>query len=182
MNARAEMEKLLVPGSGRASTDLVVSLIRERSELFPDLFGLYLENREPVSRKAAWVLDVATEQDPSLAGPILDTVAKLVPTFRNGAMKRHSLRILSRSPLPPEELLGPLITACFEWLLSPAEPPAVKVFCMEILLRAAIEEPGLRHELAESLRWRLDEESAGFKSRAGKVLRTLSRLSENGHA
>ena len=175
------MEKLLVPGSGRASTDLVVRLIRERPELFPDLLGLYLEDREPVSRKAAWVLDVATEQDPALAAPLLDTIAKLLPSFRNGAMKRHSLRILSRYPLPKEELLGPLIVSCFEWLLSPAEPPAVKVFCMEILLKAAVQEPGLRHELAESLLWRLDEESAGFKSRAGRVLQTLSRLSETGH-
>ncbi len=81
--------------------------------------------------------------------------------------------ILARSPIPSEAYLGKLIKISFEWLLSPREAIAVKIFCMECLYRISQVEPDLRHELSDSVEWRLNEESAGFRNRGRKLVKKL---------
>jgi hypothetical protein len=44
---------------------------------------------------------------------------------------------------------------------------------MEVLYRISQVEPDLKKELADSIEWRLHEESAGFKSRGRKLLTKL---------
>ena len=90
--------------------------------------------------------------------------------FPLDVLKRHSLRMLSRCPLPSGDL-GPLINICFNWLTSAGESVAVKVFCMEILYRISQSEPELKKELADSIEWRMQEETAGFKNRGMKILK-----------
>jgi hypothetical protein len=58
-------------------------------------------------------------------------------------------------------------------LLSPKEAVAPKVYCMEILYRISQVEPNLKKELADSIEWRLNEESPGFKNRGLKILKKL---------
>ena len=158
---------------GRRNTNLVSDLISQKPGLFDELFMVYLRNEEPVSRRAAWVIDTFTEKNPGLLDLHIHKIIGMLPQFRHDGLKRHSLRILARSPLPSGDELGILITICFDWLLSPKEAVAAKVYCMEILYRIAQQEPALRKELADSIEWRINEESAGFKNRGLKLLRKL---------
>jgi len=95
-----------------------------------------------------------------------------LPYFSHDGLKRHSLRMLSRSPLPSGHL-GPLINICFNWLTSAGESVAVKVWCMEIHYRIAQSEPELKKESADSIEWRIQEETAGFRNRGMKILKKL---------
>ncbi|MBE0649169.1 MAG: hypothetical protein IH596_15460 [Bacteroidales bacterium] len=99
-----------------------------------------------------------------------DRITTNIPRFEHDGMKRHSPRMLARSPLP-EENPGLLISLCFGYLLSPAETPAVKVYAMEILYNASCAEPDLRQELIDTIEWRFREESAGVRSRGEKILK-----------
>jgi hypothetical protein len=167
------LEDLLLFETSRRNTDLVAEIIFQKPELFEELFRVFARNVEPVSRRAAWVIDTVSEKYPEFIAPHLSDVIDLLQKFRHDGLKRHSMRILARSPLPSGNLLGELIKISFEWLLSPHEAIAAKIYCMEILYRVSQMEPDLKKELADSIEWRMTEESAGFKNRGRKMLKKL---------
>jgi hypothetical protein len=173
MNNPDSIQDLLLCETSRRNTDLVADLIYQKPELFEQLFRVFADNLEPVSRRAAWVIDTVSEKHPGLIEPHLGEIIDLLSVFRHDGLKRHSLRILARSPLPSGERMGILMTKCFDWLLSPNEAIAAKVYCMELLYRISQVEPDLKKELADTIEWRLDEESPGFKNRARKMLKQL---------
>jgi hypothetical protein len=169
-----EIEALLNIETSRRNTDLLADLIYQKPELFEEFVAVYLRNEEPVSRRAAWVVDTVSEKFPELLAPYLDVIAEKLSTFSHDGLKRHSLRMLARSPLPTEHL-GRLITICFNWLTSAVESVAVKVWCMEILYRVVQVEPELKKEIADSIEWRMREESPGFRNRGMKILKKLTK-------
>lgn len=173
MDDQSTLKELLLVEMGRRNTDFVADLITQKPEAFHALFCLFSGNTEPVSRRAAWVMDVVSEKQPELIAPYLNVIIDLLPEFRHDGLKRHSMRILARSPLPDELRLGKLIQICFDWLLSPNEAVAAKVYCMDILFRITRIEPDLKKELADSIEWRMNEETAGFKNRGQKLINRL---------
>jgi hypothetical protein len=168
------LEELLMTEISRRNTDLVSDLILKKPELFDNLMVIFLENQEPVSRRAAWIADTCSEKEPVLLDPWIGKIIDSLPSFSHDGLKRHSLRMLSRSVLPSNRL-GKLISLCFDWLTSPKESVAVKVFCMEILYRVSQNEPDIRQELIDSIEWRMSEESPGFRTRGLKILSKLAR-------
>ncbi len=173
MNSQNTLIDLLLIETSRRNTDFVAEIIFQKPELFEDLFSIFASNTEPISRRAAWVVDTVSETFPELIAAHLDDLVYMQSKFSHDAMKRHSMRILARSPLPADEHLGELIRIGFEWLLSPYEATATKIQCMEILYRISQIEPDLKKELADSIEWRLNEETAGFKNRGQKMLKKL---------
>lgn len=167
------LENLLRIETSRRSSDLLVDLVGQRPELFERLVAIYLSLKEPESRRAAWVVDIISEANPGIADKYVPDIIRLLPEFNHDGLKRHSLRILSHTPLPPEELLGQLITICFDWLVSAREAVAVKVYAMDLLYRISAYEPDIRKELADSIEWRMNEETNGFKAHGRKVLKKL---------
>ena len=127
------LEQMLMQEMSRRNTDQMAMLVRQNRQIFDELFSIFLKNEEPVSRRAAWVLDISSEEDPGLLANSLDQLVYNLPFCQHEGMKRHSLRMLARSPLPSEEAHGRLISLCFDWLLSAKAPVAVKVHCIDIL-------------------------------------------------
>jgi hypothetical protein len=168
------LREFFISETSRRNTDLISSLIIQKPEIFNEIMELALANEEPVSRRAAWVADACSEKQPELLVPWIDKIAGNLPYCNHDGLKRHSLRMLSRSPLPVDRP-GELISICFEWLTTPSESVAVKVYCMEILYRVSLDEPGIRQELADSIEWRFREETPGFRSKASKILKKLSK-------
>jgi hypothetical protein len=174
MEPDESLESLLLIENSRRNTDLVADLILQKPELFDELVRIFLKNKEPVSRRAAWVTDIVSEKKPELILKYLDEIVIGLPQFTHDGMKRESLRILSRSPLPDQQL-GLLIKLCFDWLTSAGESAAVKVYSMELLYRISLQEPELKKELTDSIEWRMQEETPGFVARAKKLLKKLNR-------
>lgn len=169
-----KIEELLSIETSRRNTDLLADLIYQKPELFNEFIAVYLRDEEPVSRRAAWVVDTVSEKLPELLFPFIPRIIEKLPTFSHNALKRHSVRMLARSPLPSRQF-GPLANICFDWLTSANEPVAVKVWCMDILYRIALQEPDLKKELSDSIEWRMQEETSGFRNRGMKILKKLYR-------
>lgn len=170
-----ELTGLLNREMSRRNTDLIADLVGSQEKLFDPLFELFLLNMEPVSRRAAWAVDVVTEQKPEWLEGKIDRLVEALEGFHHDGLKRHTLRILARSSLPSPDLSGRLVNICFEWLLAQEEAVSTKVYSMEIIARYVEQEPDLRQELIDSIQWRMEEERAGFKSYAKKLLTRLSR-------
>jgi len=167
------LEDLLMSEMSRRNTDLVAGVILQKPELTEELFQVYFRNEEPVSRRAAWVLDTVTEKSPQLLKGRIDRMAETLSLFTHNGLKRHTLRMLARSPLPGRNQIGPLIDLCFNWLLSPTVAVATKIYCMDLLYRISEIEPEIKPELAGSIEWRLNEEFPGFRSHGKKMLKKL---------
>ena len=173
MHRQEKLRELLLTEMSRRNTDIICGLVFQKPELFDQLFTIFAGNRETESRRAAWVLDIVSEKMPELLVPHADELVGLLTVFKHDGLKRHSLHMLSRLELPDGDRLGILINTCFNWLLSPGEAVAAKMYCMEILYRISQREPDLKKELADSIEWRLDEETPGFKNHGQKVLKRL---------
>ncbi|MGE5425063.1 MAG: hypothetical protein ACM3N9_06845, partial [Syntrophothermus sp.] len=114
------------------------------------------------------------EKMPDLLLPWIETMTAGLPSYSHDGMKRVTLRMLMRSPLPIQNL-GLLMNTCFDWLTSPDEAVASKVYAMEILYRMSQAEPDLKKELADSIEWRMNEETAGFRSKGRKILQKINK-------
>jgi hypothetical protein len=76
----------------------------------------------------------------------------------------------------PDDIAGLAADLAFEFLASPNEPVAVKVYSMSVLQRLAEREPVLAEELRLHLKQQLPGSGApAFRSRARQVLAALDR-------
>lgn len=174
MTTASSLEELLLVETSRRNTDLVAEIVLKSRHLFDELMDICLMNKEPLSRRAIWVADTVAEKQPEWLIPWLEKIAAGLPDYTHDGMKRVSLRMLMRSPLPVENL-GILMNCCFDWLVSPKEAVAQKVYAMEILYRICQMEPDLKKELADSIEWRMQEETPGFRSKARKILQKINK-------
>jgi hypothetical protein len=172
MSGNDSLNDLLMVENSRRNTDLIADIVVNKPELFDELVEIYLRNEEPVSRRAVWVVDTVAEKLPKLLEPWLESIAEALPRFEHDGLKRLSLRMLTRSPLP-QKYFGELMNICFAWLISPKESVAVKVYAMEVFYRLSEFEPELKKELADSIEWRITEGTPGFKNRGVKTLKKL---------
>jgi hypothetical protein len=168
------ISELLKDETSRLNTDFVAKIIIEHPPLFDELWKLFIANEEPVSRRAAWVVDVVTEKHPEWIELRLDELVDMIPSFGHDGLKRHSLHILSRSPLP-ENKLGEIADFCFEWLLKQGEAVATKMYSMEILYRISELEPDLKPELADTIRMQMIEGPPGIKCCGRRILERLGK-------
>ena len=179
MSREESLTDLLMVENSRRNTDLIADIIFNKHALFDELFDIYLRNEEPLSRRAVWVVDTVAEKHPELLDRYLESIVEALPRFEHDGLKRGSLRMLSRSPLPQNHL-GELMNMCFDWLVSAKESVAVKVYAMEILYRISQVEPELKKELADSIEWRIAEGTPGFKHRGLKTLKMLYKEMSSG--
>lgn len=168
------LEELLLREQSRANTDFLIQALKEKPSLFVDFWSILMKNSDPVSRRAAWVIDYFTEEQPHFLDVKIEELAENLPGFSADGLKRHAMRMLSRSPLPVEQL-GVLTDISFKWLQSPIESVAVKMYAIVILQRVTIIYPELIPELCDIIELQMGEATPGFKSIAGKTLRKLRK-------
>lgn len=166
--------ELLLKGNSRSYTDFVGDIVNKRPELVSELWEIYLSMEEPVSRRAAWIIDTASENKPGWVNPFLPQLVEKLPTFNHDGLKRHGLRMIARSDFP-EGSEGELMNISFEWLLSPSESVAIKMYCIHILYRLSAEEPDIQQELFDTIEFQMVDGTPGFRSIGNKIMRRLDR-------
>lgn len=168
-------ELLLLQDHSRSCIDQIGEIVSQRPELFDSLWDLFLRQEDPISRRAAWAIDVLTETNNLLNTKHLDTLTLLLPTFKHDAYKRHSLRMIERNTVS-EYLAGGLLSICFQWLESALEPIAVKMYSMKILAKMAQKEPFLCRELIDIIEIQMPEATPGFRSIGIKTIKNLQKI------
>jgi len=167
-----DLKELLLNDNSRANTDFVGNFIRQKPDLIHELWEIYLSDQEPISRRAAWIIDTVSENEPTWVEPYIARLIDLLPTFRHDGMKRHGLRMIARNNIS-EELQADLMNICFEWLLSPTEAVAAKFHCMMILYTISNKLPEIKNELIDTIEFQMSEGTPGFRSIGRKLLNKL---------
>ncbi len=166
--------ELLLKGNSRSYTDFVADIVNKRPELVCELWKIYLAVEEPVSRRAAWIIDTGSENRPHWIEPFLPRLIEKLPLFNHDGLKRHGLRMIARMPFTPNTE-GELMNIAFEWLLSPTESVAVKMYCIQILYRLSATEPDILQELYDTIEFQMEDGTPGFQSIGGKMMRDIDK-------
>jgi hypothetical protein len=74
----------------------------------------------------------------------------------------------------PEEYHADVMNACFGFIEKPSTPVAIKAFSLTTLGNLSKYYPEIKQELKLIIEDRIDTETAAFKSRAKKILKSFS--------
>jgi len=171
MNFRSLLEEF---PSG-TQKELYVSQVQGSPERFQSLLDLALEDQDPVSWRAAWILDSCDETETSLREAQICDIVKSLPSLQSKGALRSLLRMLVRHEIPDEEQ-GLLVDLCFRYLVSDLYPVAVKAHAMQIIYQHVLLYPELKDELITILQDQIENNSVGFKSRAVKLIKAMEKL------
>jgi hypothetical protein len=170
--------------------DIRQSLLRDRSkqqitrivkyagkspERFSELVKAFLQGPYRVTQLAAWPLSICIEEHPELITPHLSTLLKFVDDpAHHESVRRNVVRLLQFIEVPTR-LQGKVAELCFRYLQDKKEPVAVRVFSMTVLANLCEKVPSLANELMLSIEEGMPYATPAFRSRAGRVLRTIQK-------
>lgn len=156
--------------SSKNQVNRVVRYVGNDRARFAQLMKLLIRGSYPVAQRAAWSLSYCAEQHPELVKPYLSVLLKIVSQKDAGiAIKRNITRLLQFVAIPVK-FQGKTVQICLNFLMSRTETIAVKVFSMTVISNIAIGQPPLAKELISILEDQLPYASAGFRSRALKII------------
>lgn len=146
-----------------------------KSSHFATLVEEISKLKEPASTRLAWSLSHIKKSFSQPEEKQIENLASLLTNDNiSDGIKRNVLRWFTIHPIP-EKLEGILTSKGFEFLGNTKEPVAIRVYAMEILHLISKKYPDLSQELSEILTRDLSRQSAGFRSRAVKILKDMGK-------
>jgi hypothetical protein len=160
----------------KAQCTKIVNWVGSSQQRFDELFGLFLHDEYRVLQRAAWPVSYCVTGHPAFINKHWKQfINNLKRPGLHASVKRNSIRLLQYLEIPVK-YHGAIMNICFSYLESTAEPLAVKVFSMSVLGNMAKKYAEIKPELILIIEDQLPQQTAGFKSRAKKVLNQLSKL------
>ena len=172
MNLRTEILK----EHSKAQCNKIVQWVGYDQKRFDELFHLFLNDEYRVVQRAAWPVSYCVIAHPSFIDNHWNKLIKNLqkPDLHN-AVKRNSIRLMQDIEIP-KKYHGEIMNICFIYLESPTEALAVKAFSMTVLGNLAQKYPEIIPELKLLIEDQFPHQTAGFKSRAKKILKQFGYL------
>jgi len=153
----------------------VVDYVGNNKVRFRKLLQIFAAGPYRITQRAAWPLSVCVERYPTLIdGHFAFLIKMLYEPRAHIAVRRNILRLLQYVDIP-HRYHGKLIKICFDIFHDKKQPIAVHVFAMTVLDQITKQYPDIRQELLTSIEEKLPYGSAGFRSRASKILRGVKK-------
>ncbi len=140
---------------------------------FKELMQCFLDKEYRVAQRAAWSVSWASRQKPEMIEPYIKTlVEQLKRKDVHQAVIRNTVRIFEELELP-KAFHGEVMNACFYFIEEPSTPVAIKSFSLTILFNLSKQYPEIKNELRLIIEERWDTETAAFKARGKKILKSF---------
>ena len=172
------LEEVLQTTSKEAVVQLTQA-IGQDPDKFAQLMEIFLHGELRSSHRASWVVGHCADAHPELITPYLEVMSDALKTPRHDAAKRNIIRVFQDQEIP-EALMGQVYDQCFNFLSSPQEPVAIRVFSMTVLANICQHFPELAQEVILVIEAHMPMGSPGFKSRGKRTLKQLYALSRKG--
>lgn len=169
-----DFKSLLTNFPSGAEKDLFIREVGNSKKKFGILLDLALDDHDPVSWRAGWILDGSDELNPGLAKDELSRIVRRLPAMKSSGTLRCLLRLLCRYPMDEDDQ-GILIDLCFRYMVSELYPVAVKVHAMQIIFNHVLIYPELKEELVTVILDQVDNNTVGFMSRGMRIIRQLEK-------
>jgi hypothetical protein len=170
--------EVLLTENSKAVYTRIVRYVGKSPARYKALVNIFLGGPYRVTQRAARPLSYCTELHPSLVKPYLRRIVKTLSVpGQTDSIKRNVLRLLQFVEIP-KSLQGVVADVGFRLLSDTRESVAIRVFAMSVLGEIAVHQPDLAKELEIIIQDQMPYGSAGFVSRANKVLKKLRPSSE----
>ena len=169
-----DIREFLELRSSRLNADILADKIEEDPEVFDTVWNIMLEDKDPVSMRAAWTLSIFAKRHPCFIEPRASSIIKCLSKVKSSSVRRCLLSMLTMVPVPAEQS-GFLFDFCFGVIESVKSDIAHKAYAMTILYNISVLEPDLKPELVALFESLLDDESAGIYARSRILINQLYR-------
>lgn len=167
MNIRTQ---LLVKHS-KENTQLIAAWIGDDAARFDDLIAIFLQEEYRLVQRAAWVLSEVGCVYPQLLEAYWTVLLHALEQPKHPAVQRNILKVIADTGIRlPEVEEGRLVSACFDLIANPNIPVAIQIHAMQCIANLLPIYPDLGVELKVILEEGLVHGSAGYCSRARKLL------------
>jgi len=181
---RDELSKRISATIGKEKILYLTAILHEQHFAIRDLITITFHAEKEVAFRASWILENLLLADPLR---FLDDVEYLVSQFfkmENRSCQRHYLKILDYlTAIKTDKLLKAKIAAidmepvaerCFDLLIDPEAPEAVKVFACQVLFNLHTRYDWIAEMLTEQIRILMHGGKPGIRSRGKALLKQLS--------
>ncbi|SRR5690606_1172815 len=170
-----EVASLLTHRVSKKTIEQLIDYVCVNKDRFEALFKLFYNSEGLVRLQSAWALSYCVERYPDWITPQIGKLLRLLETNTEPeGVRRNVMRMLQFATIP-KRLHGRAFSICMERLMDSGEAVAVKVFAMTVCAKIAEHNADIARELTIALEDQLPYGTAGFKSRASKILRKLGR-------
>lgn len=167
--------KAQLADSSRKLADLTANMVYENPSLLKPLLEIAWYEAEPLSQRASRVVSICSGNYPEMIIPYVSEVIQKLSIQKSEGSRRNFLKIFADGNFKiKSKEKGLLMNSCFGFLTGNYSV-AVKVYSMEILYKLSVDLPEIQRELYEVLNNQKEESSAGYKSRAQKILKRINQ-------
>jgi hypothetical protein len=171
MNLVAELGKK----HSLSTKNKIIAYVGTNPKRFDELMKIFLGGTYRLTQWAGWPLSDFVRKHPQLIRPYLKPVLKAIDKKgMHVAVKRNVMRLLQFIDIPAS-VRGLAFDKAFKLFSDKSEPIAVRVFAMTVMAQVAMEEPELKNEVIIAIEEQLPYGSAGYRSRAAKLLKVLKK-------
>lgn len=160
--------------SSKALSLLTASMVYVEPSLFGIFVELALKDEKYYAERASRVVSICSHRFPELFKPYSSLIIRELKNLRSEGAMRNLLKTIAEVPVRlSNKDKSMLINQCYDYLMSGKYPVAVHVFSMQILYNLSLEIPEIGEELFHILDEKIPEASAGYRSRAKRILKKL---------
>jgi hypothetical protein len=171
-----DQARMQLGDSSRALSLLTAAMVYEEPSLFSVFIELALLDEKHYAERASRVICVCSQNYPELFRPHCSRIITELKNLRSEGAMRNFLKTLAEVPVKlTKRDKAILLNQCFDYLVSNDYPVAVQVFSMQILYNLSCEIPEIGEELYRILEERIPDASAGYRSRARRIMRQMGR-------
>ncbi len=154
------------------------SWIGNNRKRFGQLMKCYLQGDFVLAQRSAWIMSYCGERNPSLLAEWLPSIlCKIQEKGNHIALKRNALRVLQFVTIP-RKLLGSVITICFDEVERSDTPISVRVYAMNILVKAVNDEPEIVHEILAVIRQMQPDAGPGLNACIRRTIKQIEKVQE----
>lgn len=166
------LRETILAEHSKANCNKIVNWVGDSQERFDELFNLFLNSEFRVNQRAAWPISYCVINYPKLISRHFSRLIRnLHKPILHDSIKRNTVRLLQHIDIP-EKFHGEIMDLCFHYISSPTEAVAIKAFSLSILQNLSKQYPEIRNEVKLIIEERWEYETAAFRSRAKKFLKS----------
>jgi hypothetical protein len=173
------LREAIMSEHSKANTLMIADYACEKEENFKELIRCFLSKEKKLAQRAAWSVSWAARKRPDMIKfHMKDLIQVLERKDVHEAVKRNALRLLEETDIPGK-FHGKAMNSCFRLLEDPSAAVAIKVLSLTVLFNLSKEYPQIGPELRLIIEDRWEHETAAFKSRGARILKTLPKARSN---
>jgi len=167
-------KELLTHEHSRQTTDEILRQIQSEPKRIEELMECFLSDDLRLCQRAAWPVGDLGEKFPELIIPYFPQLIANLKQAKHDAVIRNTVRTWQNMHLP-KAYQGEIFGLCFDYMINPKIPIAIRAFSMTVCANICIDEPELKNELILAIEDIQENASPGICTRSRSILTKLKK-------